>query len=344
MAKKWDSDATPSDKLFMLFAILLFNNRAYSLTELMGDNYLNASKATVGRLIRKLERSKIGNLLREKRGREAFYKLEKPVHLPAISMNIDGLRQLSLCREFLTNLLPEKMSAEMQTSLSQAMNYMTHGHGQTYNIGSSLAKGRINYTPFQEILDNIIEAITHGKICKIEYKSACKNESREYEFAPKRILAYRECLYVDGWRVAGSNPVERIYDDALRLAVHRFKKCAILEKSSCTLPDTPYPDSKAMGVMQIEAFEVKIHFSLASSTYVAERQWSDEQTITYNEDGTVILTAQMANVPECISWILGFGESAVVLEPDWLIKEIKATLRKMIKNYKIPKTDLGQQR
>lgn len=75
MAKKWDSDATPSEKLLLLFVLLLFNNRPFSLSEL-SSTWLNASKATVLRLLGQLESAKIGVLKREKRGRESYYSLD----------------------------------------------------------------------------------------------------------------------------------------------------------------------------------------------------------------------------------------------------------------------------
>ena len=59
MGKKWDGDATPAEKLLSLFSMLLFNNRAYSLSELSGLDKLNMSKASVSRLVRQLEHSGI---------------------------------------------------------------------------------------------------------------------------------------------------------------------------------------------------------------------------------------------------------------------------------------------
>lgn len=334
MPKKWDDDATPSKKLLVLFATLFFNNRPYSLKELSGPDYLNASKPTVLRYIRELELANVGNLQREKAGREVYYRLERAVRLPAVSMNAEGLRQLALCRDFLCGLLPEKMRAQMDMALNQAISYLPAGSQHfPAGIAGSLGKGRIDYTPFQAVLIALMEAILSGKVCEVEYRSASGGENKKYAFAPKRILAYHECLYIDGWLVNGEKTPELVYADPLRLALQRFLSCAITYKSSAALPDLPLPDNKAMGVMRDEEFEVKIRFAPEAATYVAERQWSATQTITRLEDGSIILAANMSSLPEAVSWILSFGDRATVLEPDWLIKQIKKVLRGIIKNY-----------
>ena len=332
MPPKWD-DATPSEKLLTLFALLLFNKRAFSLTELAGRNCLNASKASVGRLIRQLERANVGNLRREKRGRESLYRLERPTPPPTISLNADGLYQLALCRDFLTHLLPEKIRAETQASLSQALSFLTQdSQNLTPSIGASLSKGRIDYTPFQDIIASLMEAMHQRKVCRIEYVSATEREKKHYAFAPIRLLAYHECLYVDGWRVTDLEPAAPLYDEPLRLAVQRFHKCRVTTRRVDGLP--PLPENQAMGIRQGQVFPIRVWFTAEAATYVVERQWSEDQTVEEREDGSIILTASMSSVSECISWLLSFGDQAQLLEPDWLVTELTQTVSAMLKQYK----------
>lgn len=340
MPPKWDSDATPSEKLLALFAMLLFNNRAFSLKELTGEGYLNASKASVGRLIRQLERARVGNLQREKRGREAFYRLERPARVPSISLNADGLYQLALCRDFLAHLLPEKMRAETQSSLSQAVSFLPQGcQNLPPSIGASLSKGRIDYTPFQEIIASLVEAMRRRVVCQVAYVSAIGREKKQYAFAPVQLLAYRECLYVDGWLVTDGDPAAAVHDDPLRLAVQRFRACRVTGRPAEGLP--ALPEQRGMGVMSGEDFAIRVWFAPQAATYVAERQWSEDQKIEEQEDGSIILTASMSNAPECVSWLLSFGDRARLLEPDWLVRELKKTVRAMLKQYKQEHAESG---
>lgn len=332
MPPKWD-DATPSEKLLALFAILAFNNRAYSLTELAGPNCLNASKASVGRLLRQLERVGIGNLQREKRGRESFYRLERPSAMPSsFSMNADALYQFILCRDFLTHLLPEKMRADMQSTINRAFSLLPlASYDLPTSIGASLSKGRIDYTPFQGIIDSLMKAMQQHKVCNIQYVSAAGREEKRYAFAPVKFLAYHECLYVDGWRVTDHGVVEAVYDAPLRLAVQRFKECRVTDRLADSLP--PLPENPAMGVRQGEVFSIRVMFTPEAATYVAERQWSEGQKIEELEDGSIILTASMSGVSECVSWLLSFADQARLLEPEWLVREVERIVNEILKTY-----------
>ena len=333
MPKKWDQDGTPSGKVLELFTTLLFNNRAFSLKDLTSENRLNMSKASVLRLIKQLERSRVCNIQREQRGREAFFRLERSAPIP-ISFNAEGLAQLALCREFLTNFLPEAMHKDIQASLDQMAAHLPHDCLDiTSGIGSTISKGRIDYTPFQAMIATLIQAIRENRVCVVRYRAALGGKEKEYDFAPKRLLAYRESLYAEGWRVTDKGAVEILHESSLRLAVHRLKECVLTRRTSEKLPDVPPPSTEGFGIMKGEPFTVAVRFDASAATYVAERRWSDVQRVEQHADGSITLHTQMFNVPECIAWILSFGKTAEVLEPDWLRRDIKETISVMQGKY-----------
>lgn len=191
MAKKWDSDATPSEKLLLLFVLLLFNNRPFSLSEL-SSTWLNASKATVLRLLGQLESAKIGVLKREKRGRESYYSLDHD-RPPDFSLNREAIDQLSLCRDFILYLLPKKMQHDTAMTIGRLAALAGNGGlHEAGSVGGSLTKGRIDYSPFQEIFSTLENAVKNELVCNVAYLASRNSEPREYLFAPKRLTAYRE--------------------------------------------------------------------------------------------------------------------------------------------------------
>ena len=82
-----------------------------------------------------------------------------------------------------------------------------------------------------------------------------------------------------------------------------------------------------------EPFEAKIRFAKCVSAYIAEREWSENQSIAYDNNGCLILTVDMNNINECISWVLSFKGNAEILEPRWLRKKISQVLNAMKRNY-----------
>ncbi|MBQ9452728.1 MAG: WYL domain-containing transcriptional regulator [Desulfovibrio sp.] len=333
MGEKWNRDATPAEKLLALFAILFFNDRAFSLTELTGKESLNSSKPSVARLIKQLERSGIGSLRKEIRDKEAFFRLDRPKRIPAVSLNAEGLSQLALCRDFLMDFLPEAMRREMQASLSQAACFLPEDASLPVGIGASFSKGHIDYTPFQVFIASLVEAIREQKVCSVCYRASLVGEDKKYYFAPKRLLAYHESMYAEGYLITDEDPVALRYDDPMKLAIHRMKSCTITERSAKDVPDVPLPDRNVFGMMPGEPFTAKIRFRPVVATYVAERQWSSDQRVETHDDGSITLHVQVSNVQECVAWILSFGESAEVLEPATLREEIAETVENLYEMY-----------
>ncbi len=330
MPPKWDQDSTPSEKLLSLFTLLLFNNRYYSLKELTGKGYLNSSKASVGRLLNQLERARVGSLKKEKRGRESFYKLERPARLPIISLNADGLQQLALCRDFLSNLFPEKMLAQMDACINQAVSYLPQRESIPPRISAGIGRGKIDYTQFQPIINTLIHAIQKRVVCIIDYKSIKNDIPKRSYFAPLRLLHHLGCIYAEGWTVSESPPFDLLHPDPARLPIQRFWKCEETELSSANLPDLSPLANDKMGIMIKDVFEVTLWFSPTVAQYIAERQWSEGQSIITLDDKSIILKAKMASKRECLAWILGYADGVKVLEPDWLKKELENTLLKML--------------
>lgn len=327
-----DQDATPSAKAFRFFALLLFSNRAFSLSELA--DLLSMSKPAISRMIRNFENAWIGSLLREQRGRETYVRLARVQPAANIALNADGIRQLALCCDFLTHLLPENMREKNLTELCHAMAFTPEPDAALREIaGAALNKGKIDNTPWQNILEKLMEAVGKKLVCEITYKSSAAKNGKTWFFAPKMLLAYRSVIYIKGWKVTGDDPPCLVYDDAMLLPLQRFLDCSMTGASSRNLPEVSAKND-AFGIMEFEEFELTARFCGPAAAYVTERQWSSCQTMTPDGEDAVILTAKMANVPEAVSWLLGFGESARVLAPDWFVKHFRNTLRGMLRLYK----------
>ena len=331
MGKKW-SDAKPAEKLLGLYTILLVAARPYSHTEL--SEMLCCSKAAMTRLLVQLEGSHFGKVHRSSKGREALYQLEKPRQLPTVCLNAEGLAQLALCRELLTNLLPDTMHKEMEISLRQAVAFLPHGSQDLPDhIGTNLSKGRIDYKPFQATLGIVLQAIRDHKVCEIRYKGAALAEEKSFDFAPKLMIGFRESLLLQGFIVAEKGTAIPVYNSPTTLAIHRIKTCNATCREA-RVPDIPEPDNSTFGIMEGEPFTAVVRFAAAAATYVAERQWSAQQSIELHADGSLTLQVQGQSVPEFLSWVLSFGITAEVLSPAWLRKEVAEAIQHLHKCYK----------
>ena len=115
-----------------------------------------------------------------------------------------------------------------------------------------------------------------------------------------------------------------MYEKPTTLALHRIKACTATRREAC-VPDIPEPDNATFGIMAGDPFTAVVRFAPVAATYVAERQWSAQQTIEFHDDGSLTLHVQGQSVPEFLSWVLSFGKAAEVLSPEWLRNEVGDT-------------------
>jgi predicted DNA-binding transcriptional regulator YafY len=322
VGKKWNQDAKPSEKLLSMYTMLLFSGREASLSELSRE--LDCSKQAVMRLIDQLEASRFGKLLRAKRGRESVYRLGRPKNLPKLSLNAEGLHQLALCRDFMLHLLPESMRKEVDATLQQASAYLPEGGmpDDLISVGKSFAKGRIDYSPFQEMLEAVIKGIRQKKVCAVQYKSSIHGDAKPFEFAPKRLVAYREAIHIHGWVVSEKGTAAPLFEKPTTLALQRVQKALVTRRGAAHIPDVEEEHKGTFGLMEDEPFAVRVKFSSAAATYVAEREWSEDQRITAHKDGSITLAMTARSPAEVISWVMSFADAAELLSPKWLREEL----------------------
>ena len=62
-------------------------------------------------------------------------------------------------------------------------------------------------------------------------------------------------------------------------------------------------------------FKVVIKFDPSLERYLKENIWHPSQVFKKDKDGSVVLTMEVGGLVEVMSWVLGFGRQAEVLEP-----------------------------
>jgi proteasome accessory factor B len=79
-----------------------------------------------------------------------------------------------------------------------------------------------------------------------------------------------------------------------------------------------------------QIYEVKLRFCPAIATDVAEVQWHETQTVSFEDDGSVVLKFRVDGLNEITWWILGYGDQVEVLAPKALRQRIAQIASKMI--------------
>lgn len=330
MQPKLNPDASSSSKMLHLYSLLIFSGRKHTLSNLA--ERLQCSKATILRLITDIELAEV--LETGKDGKERWFRINKTNSSFKNVFTHENIQQLVLCRDILFGLLPEDMRNELEKTVEIAADLLIDKTVREYSlvpIAVSRVKGAIDYTPFQQIITKIMQAIPNKRICTVVYQSVKSEVEREFVVAPMRLVAYRESLYVECWRIKCQEG-EEVFQP-MTLAVQRIKS---FQPSRKKHEFQEYPDNKtaSFGFVSQSPLRLRVRFDRSVAQYVSERQWSNDQVLSDCSDGSVDLLFTTSNKEECFSWILSFGQLAEILEPPDLRFEFEEKISLLLNVYR----------
>ncbi len=329
MPKK-KSDKTYGEKLIRLFAVLYFEGRQQSLTELAGR--LDCSKQTVLRLVDNLSQAGIP-ITYEEKNRRHYYYIKRVDKLPRnLSMSPSELSMLYMCLGFTRNLLGKELFQDAERAVHKSST-LTEGQVETAGFAAFLP-GSIDYTPRQDDIRRLVEAMDKRRVCKIVYKKPTAARGKTFYIKPYKLFSYDNALYLHAGmaQYPGRKYIRFPFDPLL--AVHRLRKVEITERKYVFPQNYDFEKhfNQEFGIIKEEAFQVKLALKGYAAVYAQERRFSPDQKIKKAKDG-IVVTFTASSESEVISRVLSFAEEAKVLEPDWLVEEVKNSISEMQKLY-----------
>jgi predicted DNA-binding transcriptional regulator YafY len=173
-----------------------------------------------------------------------------------------------------------------------------------------------DYSKMDEIIDKLSRSMIGQKTCAVLYHSFHDDKVRGFQIDPLHFFEREGGLY---FFVRTSD-----YGDIRILAVERIKTLAETE-NTFIYPEDFDPDERlrsSFNVTMDDPVYVRIRFSADQARYIRERRWADEQTLEDEENGAVILSLHTSGWWDVKRWVLSFGCSAEVLEPEELKSEM----------------------
>jgi predicted DNA-binding transcriptional regulator YafY len=331
MPAKKDPYSSPSQKALSLYSLLMFTGRSYSLSQLARE--LHCSKQTVIRMIEQISHSFGGKVESKLESGKRFYWMPYPKVAPKISLRPEEIQQLELCRRMVMHLLPEGVREQVRHTIAKTTTLLSNMNDRDKAfepVAVAEIKGRIDYSPHQEHITTFIRAIQSKQVCEVTYHAPSNPQAKTYSFAPIKLISYHEALYVTGWRVEDKGtPTPR---HSIMLAVHRLKNVTT-QARTFDIPMDSGKKAELFGFMDLEKIRVKVKFDKETAAYIREREWSDDQEIQEFKNGNLVLQFTARSMPEVVSWVLGFGAHAMVMEPKKLKELIRDEISALAQSY-----------
>jgi predicted DNA-binding transcriptional regulator YafY len=334
MPKKLSPYMSYGEKLISLFARLMFSGQSHSLTNL--SKMLKCSKQTILRLVNDIQRSYGVDIEENMQGNKRYYRLKKPKLIPpAINLTEMEMNVLRMCKAFSEHLLGKELFKEATRALEKSQALLPKEKTLLSHPFASFSPGSIDYTPYQESIRMLLEAMEQKRICKINYRPIMSEKLKTFYIKPLKIFSHHDTIYPHAGlaRKPGETYKEPDFDPLL--AMHRIKKVELTERMFKFPKKYDFEKifNQDFGIIKEDSFKVEVEFSGWSARYVTERIWSPDQKIVKKSNGKIRLIFSSSSEYELTGWALSFGDEARVIKPKRLVKKVSQTIKKMEKVY-----------
>jgi hypothetical protein len=311
MTEKIDQDSSPGIKLLRFFNKLMFENKKHFQTDLA--EWLSCSPQTVIRLAREIETVAGLNFEMGLEGRKRWYRMKSSA-AGRLGMNHEEVRYLGLCRDLAVNILPSDVIERIDRNLFALSLNITEEKSLAEGMKSKqllfFSKGRIDYTPHRDTLEKLLLATEKKLVCLVNYRASGRynEEAREHSFAPGRLISLNNALYVLGASLNNDNSLKFFTN----LAIHRIRLIEVTNtKFDIVIPE-PDPQTFGFPFHPPKTFNIRFHKGKPAD-YVRERVWADDQKITEEAEGGLVLTITTRSEMELMAWVRSFGENCELI-------------------------------
>lgn len=328
MPSKKDPYTSASQKVLGLYAMFLFTGRSFSLPQLAG--LFHCSKQTVLRMIEQIEMNHRIELETWYEGSRKWYRAKPLARRPNVTLNVEDLQQLLLCRDIVWRLFPQPLRDNISETIAKTAVLLPDYEARADALDSVAhfqPKGVVDYSNAQEILDTLLRAIRERRVCRIDYCAPEWPKAKTLTVAPFRFIVFREGFYARCRPDDALDPPDPTQDRTL--AVHRMQKVTPTETQFKAIDDKDTAIDDAFGLAREAPFSVEVDFVPKAARYVRERIWSRDQRITEKPDGGITLAFTATSRPEVLAWVLSFGGEAELRVPADIRQEVLRRLQIM---------------
>lgn len=301
---------------------LLNTGRIFKVTELA--SLLETNPRNIIEYKKELEEA--GYYIDSISGRYGGYKLDSNSVIPVLHLNdeekrsiIDALNYVLAKKDFLKKELFTKAIGKISSSIQLPENPNDLLAIDHYQLSMDESDIQLRY--------NLIEkAINEKKVIEIEYYSI-KNGLKTHVLHPYKLFIYNNSWFFLAW-----NPE---VGDVWYFKLNRIKSFKQLNETFRVWKYFKFEDYFDSNGFKNngEFYHVEFIVSGVYKHLLSERIYGKNQQTQELDDGRTKVIMDMQNKEQIISFVLSCGENIEVIEPKWLINQIKEIAVNIIDKY-----------
>lgn len=183
------------------------------------------------------------------------------------------------------------------------------------------------YRAYRETIEELSRAVVGRRTVRIRYRTGATGRVSRRDLDPYRVWYRATGLYVVGH--------DHRSREIRTFAVDRIERIELLDRRFEVDPEFDFDalSTGSFGVVSEPPTRVRIRFDRRWASYVAEHEWHPSQHTRALPGGELELELAVGPTSELRSWILSFGDGALVLEPDSLRRRVAEDLRRALGRY-----------
>lgn len=185
-------------------------------------------------------------------------------------------------------------------------------------------------TVVMQVVEVIYEALLREKRFRASYRKKGEKVLMDYEVSPLGLVVNEPVVYLVGtlWD----------YPDVVLLALHRFQSAELLDSPVQQPADFDLHTFIADGSLGFSghpgtSLSLKVRFSEAAAEHLRETPLHSAQRLTADEDGWIMVEADICDTLQLRWWLLGFGDQVEVVAPRSLREEFAQVARNLNRSY-----------
>ena len=291
---------------------ILYSRGRVSIAELA--DLLETNPRNIPEYKKELERA--GYYIETVPGRYGGYVLKKSGLFPSVKLEDSEKDALLYGYDYLLSRNDFMQTKEFAKAMGKIASSFPHNE-VTQN---TMVSNRFPLAMPQEEIEHrygvISAAIATKRVLEIEYLSLSNSVSKR-KFNPYKLYMYNNAWFVLG--LDGKSGEVRYFK------LNRIK--SVVETSErfrvpITYNERDYLDEYGMK-QNGEWYPIKLKLTGNYALLAKERIYGKNQTVEMVDKNTTILSVEMQNKDDIVSFVLGFRDQCEVIEPEWLREEIK---------------------
>lgn len=243
-------------------------------------------------------------------------------------MDLTAALTFRMVDEYLSRMLPQTCTTAIAPHLQRARAILGKpGHGGLSDWPEKVrivprTQPLLPPTIDQQVLETVYGALLQNRRFKGVYKRH-DEPGKELEINPLGLVFNDPVVYLVAtcWD----------YADVRSFALHRFSSAELTETPATRLTGfslQKFIDDGAFGFASDlgSTIRLKARFTCKAAAHLRESRLAEDQKISANKDGWVLVEATVADTPQLRWWLLAFGAQVEVIEPEELRREIISTI------------------